>query len=925
MIFHFRGRAPRCPLQSSLRFFALALVSAITTPLVFAQDPDVQKADASPRVDLRVPSPLLLGRTYLAELTVETATQIQDAYVKLSLPYALQIQSGKSYYRGVLPVGSPITISVRFRVSGSPAAPIIGKLVSYDNFGHPTFGKAEILYCKVVEDSIVLSEENPFWETALRLEQKVRTQVPPPLLEVLVEERRRSMAERWTAKETTGPTYTDSLAEAQPISENASVSARLQGVPAAYRFKGHGGDRIWITVEAEDFDPRVLLLRSNGQVVAEDDDGFGPTNARIPAQGVFELASDDSYILVIGSHNQEAKGAYRLRIENFTHLEPSPGVVLQSKGDATLEAATLSQAVDVVLSGQIQYNALTGAAPVRFALVQLFADRFLAVDPVVAISQTDTNGTVSFRVPQANVNDTLYFRVYTRDRDGRIASVEDPLLENVFERRSLHQAEGFRFSLPGSANVTFGTWNLAGTGRNGPFLIFDAAIEGYLIATEILATTLPRIAVVYPIRNFASIFPNPFDTDAHYVNREIFLAVGYETSPDVVLHEYGHFISDVEGFRQTQGGRHVVPFKKRINPSLAWGEGWASFFAVAGQNARGKTRKRNMVSNHPFVSYNYDLEDGHDPAVIAQDVAGDDNEGSVQFILWDLYDNSQDRLSDVGSVDRVSLGLKTVFDVARQGAVLLAVDNSLKLFPIDHLVKFYDGLFQQLPFARTQATPIWNVFADQSIRWERPPAPPTALRFDIVAGALQLRWEAGTGNEVVFEVQRKLPGRSSFDDAAAVSETTYEIPSVTVGTTFRVRANAVNEARFIALLPSNWSRELTYFGPPPSPPGISLSKSELEFSFQIGGTLPSPQSVEITNTGGGTLSWTASSNATWLLASPTRGTAPSLITISVDPTQVPALPLLESGELRAQPSPHRQSTLSAGSYNGTIIVSLLSG
>ena len=39
LIFHFRGRAPRCPNQNSFRFFALALVSAITTPLVFAQDP----------------------------------------------------------------------------------------------------------------------------------------------------------------------------------------------------------------------------------------------------------------------------------------------------------------------------------------------------------------------------------------------------------------------------------------------------------------------------------------------------------------------------------------------------------------------------------------------------------------------------------------------------------------------------------------------------------------------------------------------------------------------------------------------------------------------------------------------------------------------------------------------------------------------
>src|SRR6185295_12815558 len=61
---------------------------------------------------------------------------------------------------------------------------------------------------------------------------------------------------------------------------------------------------------------------------------------------------------------------------------------------------------------------------------------------------------------------------------------------------------------------------------------------------------------------------------------------------------------------------------------------------------------------------------------------------------------------------------------------------------------------------------------------------------------------------------------------------------------------------------------------------------------------PATQMINITNTGGGTLNWTASDNAAWLTASPASGTAPSTLTASVD-----------------------IAGLAAGTYNGTITVS----
>jgi uncharacterized protein (TIGR03437 family) len=47
--------------------------------------------------------------------------------------------------------------------------------------------------------------------------------------------------------------------------------------------------------------------------------------------------------------------------------------------------------------------------------------------------------------------------------------------------------------------------------------------------------------------------------------------------------------------------------------------------------------------------------------------------------------------------------------------------------------------------------------------------------------------------------------------------------------------------------------------------------------------LPAAQSVSITNTGGGSLSWTASASANWIGVSPPSGKAPATLSISVNP------------------------------------------
>ncbi len=81
---------------------------------------------------------------------------------------------------------------------------------------------------------------------------------------------------------------------------------------------------------------------------------------------------------------------------------------------------------------------------------------------------------------------------------------------------------------------------------------------------------------------------------------------------------------------------------------------------------------------------------------------------------------------------------------------------------------------------------------------------------------------------------------------------------------------------------------------------IGVSSSSLQFSYAIGGSMPVAQSLAITTSG---LNWTATANTSansgaWLAVSPTSGTAPSSLSVSISP-----------------------ANLAAGTYTGTIQIS----
>jgi hypothetical protein len=83
----------------------------------------------------------------------------------------------------------------------------------------------------------------------------------------------------------------------------------------------------------------------------------------------------------------------------------------------------------------------------------------------------------------------------------------------------------------------------------------------------------------------------------------------------------------------------------------------------------------------------------------------------------------------------------------------------------------------------------------------------------------------------------------------------------------------------------------------PVPPAIGASPTSLTFAATQGGSNPANQTLTISNTGGGTLTWSVSDSAAWLTASPSSGSGNGAVTMTV-----------------------ATGTLTAGSYSGTITI-----
>ncbi len=259
-------------------------------------------------------------------------------------------------------------------------------------------------------------------------------------------------------------------------------------------------------------------------------------------------------------------------------------------------------------------DAQAPSKPVRFASVELLED-----GAPVGTGHTDVDGQVSFDV--LTEADRLY--------QMRILTDTDDWAGAPFRVLSPAGATYAFLTGPvsGGGAVDFGDISFAPDAGGEEFNVFDTILDGAFFV-ESLAGTLPtaHVDVTWP------------DDRTRYkagLNREIELVQDDGYDDPVILHEYGHYVSDRYSKDDNPGGFHFVNVDTQ-DPRLSWGEGFASYFQSAARARLGD----------PFPSWYVDT-DGNNPGglLLAYDcegpsyaVRGAGSEVVVQGLLWDIED-----------------------------------------------------------------------------------------------------------------------------------------------------------------------------------------------------------------------------------------------------------------------------------------------
>lgn len=302
------------------------------------------------------------------------------------------------------------------------------------------------------------------------------------------------------------------------------------------------------------------------------------------------------------------------------------------------------------------------AHPIRYAEIRVTD----AAGNVVQCGETLVDGSFSVTLPQGNTNYT--FSINSRSFNNKLrASVLNRVEQNRFYSLST--------TVNASANVNVGTLTAPANGTilGAAFNILDQLLDANEFLRDKVGTcgytgcpdfTVAPKAFVYWEKGFN---PNSYFGGTSGLSfylpgySRLFILGGRNGDVDnsdtdhfdqsVILHEYGHFLEDVEFVSDSPGGPHSG--NAVIDPRLAWSEGWGNFFQAAVQSfivGGGYTpRYIDTFGNDDGSTdmlYFADLENqvtGNDiPTEFTLTGEGNFREFSVTRLLWDAIDSNNE-------------------------------------------------------------------------------------------------------------------------------------------------------------------------------------------------------------------------------------------------------------------------------------------
>lgn len=187
-----------------------------------------------------------------------------------------------------------------------------------------------------------------------------------------------------------------------------------------------------------------------------------------------------------------------------------------------------------------------------------------------------------------------------------------------------------------------------------PFHILDKVYDIIVKLKDVGNVQLPALTINWSPNNISSqeedVATGKIIT-SHYQNNEIYLLGAENVDTDeydqhVIIHEWGHFFEDNLARSDSIGGAHAGG--DYLDMRVAFGEGFGNAWSA-------------MITDKPVYQDSFDVDQAAGFSIAIEDNnvvnPGWFSEGSVQSVLYDIYDEATD------GQDFIQLGLKPILDI----------------------------------------------------------------------------------------------------------------------------------------------------------------------------------------------------------------------------------------------------------------------
>lgn len=417
---------------------------------------------------------------------------------------------------------------------------------------------------------------------------------------------------------------------------------------------------------------------------------------------------------------------------------------------------------------------------------------------VLASGPTDGNGSYSLAVP---INTSIFVRAKAELIKTGAAPTWNFRVTDITLDANDNFVSSVSFAVS-SANFNSGTGatqNLAiqsgwgttpgpatGTRDAAPFAVLDTVYRAITkLQTLNASIVLPSLVIDWGPNNTGGV---TFFTESGVVGAgptfspKIVLAAQADVDTDeydiqVIAHEFAHYVEFAFGRSDSIGGPHA--FGDRLDPRVAWSEGWGYFWA-------------GFVNDDPLMIDSFGTNQGQASQFNVETSLRNKgwwSESSVWSILWDLYDSTNDSANS----DGVSIGAGPIWaaltGAARNTDALTSLftaisalkqanqSNSTLISQIDTLVSFHNTVAATLDdFGSTETNNAGFAEVLPIYRTVTPSATPFTVPSNILFPSDS---QSGTDNKLGIRHYLRLAGPRTIRITASTAVSTQD-PDVVV-------------------------------------------------------------------------------------------------------------------------------------------------